>query len=221
MTILRSFVRRSGRITTAQQRALDTLWLRYGLDKSNLLNLAEIFGRKAEIHLEIGFGMGDALVTMAKTHPEHDYLGIDVHRPGIGSLLLKIEAERLSNVRVLEADAVEVLQNYLPPNSLAVVYLFFPDPWPKKRHQKRRLVQSEFIHLLAQRMKAGGHLYLATDWQDYAEQMLQVLEATSDFINGYTKGHFAPRPTERPLTKFEQRGQRLGHNVWDLIYWRR
>jgi tRNA (guanine-N7-)-methyltransferase len=221
MTILRSFVRRSGRITTAQQRALDTLWLRYGLDQKNLLNLAEVFGRQAEIHLEIGFGMGDALVTMAKTHPEHNYLGIDVHRPGIGSLLLKIEAEQLTNVRVLEADAVEVLQNYLPPTSLAVVYLFFPDPWPKKRHQKRRLVQPEFVHLLAQRMKPGGHLNLATDWQDYAEQMLQVLEATSDFVNGYTKGKFAPRPTERPLTKFEQRGQRLGHQVWDLIYWRK
>lgn len=219
MTI-RSFVRRSGRITTAQQRALETLWPRYGLDQSKLLNLTEVFGRKADIHLEIGFGMGDALVTMAKTHPEHDYLGIDVHRPGIGSLLLKIEAEQLTNVRVLEADAVEVLQNCLPPKSLAVVYLFFPDPWPKKRHQKRRLVQPEFVHLLAQRMTTGGHLYLATDWQDYAAQMLQVLEATSDFVNSYTKGKFAPRPTERPLTKFEQRGQRLGHQVWDLIYQR-
>lgn len=218
---IRSFVRRRGRITPAQQRALETLWPHYGIDSGNQLNLEEMFGRNAPKHLEIGFGMGEALIEMAKTHPEQDYLGVDVHWPGIGSLLLKIHAMQLLNIRVLCGDIVEILQHRLPSQSLDVVYLFFPDPWPKKRHHKRRLVQSSFINLLAEKMSLGARLHLATDWQDYAEHMLQVLECASSFTNSLGKGCFAPRPLDRPVTKFEQRGQRLGHGVWDLLYQRR
>ncbi|HEC84573.1 MAG: tRNA (guanosine(46)-N7)-methyltransferase TrmB [Candidatus Parabeggiatoa sp. nov. 2] len=213
----RSFARRGGRITSSQKRALFTLWPRYGVELDKPLNLEELFARPAEKHLEIGFGMGDALVTMAKTHPEHDYLGIDVYNPGIGHLLLQIEAAQLTNVRVIDADVVEVLQDYLPSHSLDAVYLFFPDPWSKKRHHKRRLVQPDFVTLLAKRMKSGAYLHLATDWEDYAQQMLQVLEAAPEFVNR-AGGGFAPRSPERPLTKFEQRGLRLGHGVWDLLY---
>jgi len=220
-TTIRSFVRRSGRITIAQQRALTTLFERYGVENgNNHLDLEVLFGRNAEKHLEIGFGMGDALLEMAATHPERDYLGIDVHRPGIGHVLLQIEKQQLSNVRIICADAVEVLQQRLPSHSLATVYLFFPDPWPKKRHQKRRLIQPAFIELLAKFLKIDGYVYLATDWADYAQQMLQVLEMNPHFVNCAGSGCFAPRPADRPLTKFEQRGQRLGHEVWDLCYQR-
>ena len=220
---IRSFVRRSGRITIAQQRALDTLWPQYGIEPNgaNLIDLINLFGRVAPVHLEIGFGMGDALFDMAKQHPENDYLGIDVHLPGIGSLLLKIAHDQLTNVRLCNADAVTILQNNLSSDSLDTVYIFFPDPWPKHRHHKRRLIQHEFATLLAQRIQPGGHLYLATDWQDYAQQMLQVLDAAPEFVNTAGPGCFAVRPAQRPLTKFEQRGQRLGHQVWDLIYRRR
>lgn len=220
--IIRSFVRRSGRVTLAQQRALNTLWPQYGVTAQTSLDLEELFGRTAAKHLEIGFGMGDTLVNMAKTHPEEDYLGIDVYRPGVGRLLLQLAANQLTNVRVFCADAVEVLQYQLKVSSLDNVYLFFPDPWPRKRHHKRRLVQPQFIELLAQRMKSGGYLYLATDWQDYAQQMLSVLEASPDFINSVAAGEFAPSaaPPERPLTKFEQRGLRLGNKVWNLLYQR-
>jgi len=215
---IRSFVRRAGRMTSAQERALSTLWPRYGVDVESVLDLEALFGRQAEKHLEIGFGSGDALVTMASSHPEHDYLGIDVHRPGTGHLLMEIEAAQLTNVRVICADAVEVLQDGIPSQSLDAVYVFFSDPWHKKRHHKRRLIQPDFLKLLANRMKSGSYLHLATDWQDYAEYQLQVLEADPEFIN-CTSG-FAERPAERPLTKFEQRGLRLGHNVWDLLYQR-
>lgn len=216
----RSFVFRRGRITPSQKRALSECWPHYGVELDKLLNLDELFGREAEKHLEIGFGMGDALVTMAKMHPERDYLGIDVYRPGIGHLLLQIKLAQLTNVRVIWADAAAVLQDYLPPHSLDAVYLFFPDPWPKKRHHKRRLVQPDFVTLLANRMKSGSNLHLATDWEHYAQQMLQVLEAAPEFINRSAKGGFSPRPAERPMTKFEQRGLRLGHSVWDLRYQR-
>jgi len=217
---IRSFVRRGGRITLSQKRALETLWSQNGVESDKLLNLEDLFGRPAEKHLEIGFGMGDALVTMAKAHPEHDYLGIDVYRPGIGHLLMQIESAQLTNVRVVCADAADVLQDSLPSHCLDAVYLFFPDPWHKKRHHKRRLIQPEFINLLAKRMKSGGYLHFATDWEDYAQQILQVLEAAPEFINCVAAGHFSPRPPQRPLTKFEQRGLRLGHGVWDLLYQR-
>jgi tRNA (guanine-N7-)-methyltransferase len=213
---IRSFVRRAGRMTLGQERALSTLWPRYGVEIDSLLNLENLFGRQAEKHLEIGFGKGEALINMASKHPEHDYLGIDVHRPGVGHLLLEIEKAQLTNVRVICADAVELLERYLPSQSLDSVYIFFPDPWHKKRHHKRRLIQPDFITLLANRMKSGGYLHLATDWQAYAEYQLQVLEAAPEFMN-CTDG-FAQRAVERPLTKFEQRGLRLGHRVWDLCY---
>jgi tRNA (guanine-N7-)-methyltransferase len=220
---IRSFVRRNGRITLAQQRAWQTLWPRYGITNQNSsLDLEILFGRTAAKHLEIGFGMGDTLINMAKTHPEHDYLGIEVYRPGVGHLLLQLEAQQLTNVRVCCADAVEVLQYQLTVSSLDSVYVLFPDPWPKKRHHKRRLVQPEFVKLLAQRLKSGGYLYLATDWQDYAEQMLAVLESSPDFINSVATNKFAPSDSlvKRPLTKFEQRGLHLGNQIWNLLYQR-
>ncbi len=218
---IRSFVRRNGRITSSQQRALETLWSRYGIENDNILNLKELFGREAKKHLEIGFGRGDMLLAMAKAHPEYDYLGVEVHRPGIGHLLLQLESAQLTNVRVICADVVEVLQYRLSAACLDKVYLFFPDPWPKKRHHKRRLVQPQLIALLAQRMKTGGYLHLATDWQDYAEDMLQTLETAPSFVNSITGGGFASsRLFDRPVTKFEQRGLRLGHRVWELLYQR-
>jgi tRNA (guanine-N7-)-methyltransferase len=217
---IHSFIRRSGRITAAQQRAWDTLWTRYGVSHEQQLDLDKLFCRSAARHLEIGFGNGEALLTMAKNHAEHDYLGIEVHRAGIGHLLLTLEAAQITNVRIICGDAVEIFQHSLPLASLDVVYLFFPDPWQKKRHHKRRLVQPEFINLLAQRMKSGGRIHLATDWQDYAECMLQVFENSSEFSNCIAKASFAPRAPERLITKFEQRGLRLGHEVWDLCYQR-
>jgi tRNA (guanine-N7-)-methyltransferase len=215
-----SFVRRKGRVSKAQKRALNDLWPYYGIEIDEVLDLEAVFGRPAKKHLEIGFGRGDALIAMAKAHPEYDYIGIDIYRPGIGYLLLQIEATELTNIRIICADAVEILQQYLPPHCLDAVYLFFPDPWQKKRHHKRRLIQAEFLKLLAQRLKSGAIFHLATDWENYAKQMFSELEAASDFINSIPAGGFAPRPQERPLTKFEQRGLRLGHGVWDLVYQR-
>jgi tRNA (guanine-N7-)-methyltransferase len=212
--MIRSFVSRSGRITASQKRAREKLWFQYGinLDKK-VLKLEEIFGRSNPKHLEIGFGMGDALISMAKNNPEHDFLGIDVYNPGIGHLLIELEAAQLTNVKVICADAVEILTHYLPSECLDYVYIFFPDPWPKKRHHKRRLIQTEFLKLLATVMKLDAELYIATDWQNYAEHINEVLEATPLFHGG-----FAARPDIRPLTKFEQRGLKLGHKVWDFKF---
>jgi len=214
---IRSFVCRNGRMTVAQQRAWETLWTRYGVELNEPLDLNQLFGRSAPKHLEIGFGNGEALVTMAKQHPENDYLGIEVHRPGIGHLLMAIEAAELTNVKIICADVMDVLQYRLPAQCLAVVYLFFPDPWRKKRHHKRRLVQTEFLNLLAKKMKPGGYLYIATDWQNYAQHILQLLPTTPYWKNSIENNGFAPRLPERPLTKFEKRGIRLGHEVWDLL----
>ncbi len=213
---IRSFVRRNGRITISQRKAIDKLWPVYGVEITGELNLDTLFGRKAEKHIEIGFGNGDSLIEMAASNPDYDYLGIDVYTSGIGHLLIKIEETQLTNIRIIQADAVEVLTNNLTSSCLDTVYLFFPDPWPKKRHQKRRLIQPNFINLLAQRIKPNGKLHLATDWENYAQHMLSVLEASLEFTNHTNT--FSPRPPERPLTKFEQRGLRLGHKVWDLLY---
>jgi len=216
---VRSFVRREGRMTHAQRRALDELGPRYGLPHDQgVLDLDGAFGRSAPRVLEIGFGMGDALAEMAAAHPEQDYLGVEVHRPGVGSLLLKLDDLGLSNVRVLCADAVQVLKGCLADHALDAVHIFFPDPWPKKRHHKRRLVQPAFVELVRRKLKPGGRLHLATDWEDYAQHMLEVLETTAGLRNAAGPGGFAPRPDYRPLTKFERRGQRLGHGVWDLIF---
>ena len=180
------------------------------------VDLDRIFGRSAPRVLEIGFGMGDTTAEIAAAHPGNDYLGIEVHTPGVGSLLNRIAATGLANVRVIQHDAVEVLDRMIAPDALAGVHVFFPDPWPKKRHHKRRLVQAPLVALLASRIKPGGYLHIATDWEDYASQILEVLSAEPLLAN--TVAGFAPRPAYRPLTKFENRGLRLGHRVWDVIF---
>lgn len=215
---IRSFVRREGRITVAQQRALETLWPRFGITPGTAkLDLDVIFGRRAPRILEIGFGMGDALLACASTHPEIDYLGIEVHRPGIGSVLRKLDELNLNNVRIIDGDALEALRWHLPDASLDAIHVFFPDPWPKKRHHKRRLVQPEFMTLAHAKLKLGGRLHFATDWESYAQHMLEVVNATPQFRNVADTGSFAIACVNRPETKFERRGRALGHGVWDLI----
>ena len=216
---IRSFVRREGRLTKGQQRALSELLPRYGikLDQGRL-DLDVLFGRQAFRVLEIGFGNGASLAQIAACHPENDYLGIEVHRPGVGNLLLQIEKQGLTNIRVSNDDAVEVLEQQIPDDSLDAVYLFFPDPWHKKKHHKRRIVQPSFVQLLSRKLKTGGIFHMATDWEDYAEYMLQVMTAAEGYMNLAGEGNYIKRPEYRPLTKFEQRGQRLGHGVWDLIF---
>ncbi len=219
---IRSFVRRQGRMTPAQQRALDTLWSRFGIDNDSApLDLTQHFGRDTPRVLEIGFGDGESLAAMAAADPESDYLGIEVHRPGVGHLLLRAGQLDLSNLKVFCADAVDVLRQRLPFAGLDRIQIFFPDPWPKQRHHKRRLIQPGLVALLSDKLKPGGRLHLATDWEDYAHHMLTVLDTVTSLDNVAGVGCFTPRPAYRPLTKFEQRGQRLGHNVWDLIFKRR
>lgn len=216
---IRSFVRREGRYTAAQRRAVEALLPRYGVPAGEgLLDLVQLFGRAAPLHLEIGFGNGDALAAMAAAHPESNYLGIEVHRPGVGTLLRRLEAEGLGNVRVAGTDAVQFIGERLPDASLDAVYLFFPDPWPKTRHHKRRIVQPAFVALLRRKLRRGGVFRLATDWGEYAQWMLSVLSAADGFENLAGPGQFAPRPEARPLTRFERRGRRLGHEVWDLVF---
>lgn len=219
---IRSYVLREGRLTTGQQRAFDTLWPLWGVEyQSAPIDLAALFGNDHPVFVEIGFGNGDSLAEMAQRHPGHNFLGIEVHRPGIGHLLLQVEQAGLGNVRVMRHDAVEVLTDMLPAHSLAGVYLLFPDPWHKKRHHKRRILQPGFVALVAGLLRPGGFLHCATDWQDYAVQMLEVLEASPTLVNRAGRGHYLPRPEGRPLTRFERRGQRLGHGVWDLVFERR
>ncbi len=216
---IRSFVRREGRLTKGQQRALEELWPRFGVEFTpQCLDLDALFGRTAPRILEIGFGNGGALAELAQQHPENDYFGIEVHRPGVGNLLIQVEKHHLTNVRVSQHDAVEVLEQQIPDHSLDALYLFFPDPWHKKKHHKRRIVQPAFIEMVQARLKPGGILHMATDWEDYADHMLDVMQQAPGFENTAGEGKFSPRPDYRPLTKFEQRGQKLGHGVWDLIY---
>ncbi|HXS88750.1 MAG TPA: tRNA (guanosine(46)-N7)-methyltransferase TrmB [Steroidobacteraceae bacterium] len=216
---VRSFVLRAGRATAGQQRALTQLWPKYGVEFSpTALDLPTLFGRAAPRMLEIGFGAGEALLEFASAHPEIDCIGVEVHRPGVGRLLLGAEAATLSNLRVICHDAVEVLQHQLPPASIALVHIFFPDPWPKKRHHKRRLIQPAFVELLATVIAPGGTLRLATDWEPYAQHMREVIDASSAFANIAADAGFVARSAERTLTRFERRGQRLGHGVWDLEY---
>lgn len=185
---------------------------------SDQLDFPKLFGREAPVALEIGFGMGEGTISIAKELPQMDFLALDVHPPGVGNLLKRIEEEGLTNIRVMRHDAVEVVEQLIPLMSLSRIHIFFPDPWPKARHHKRRLVQSPFVHLLAQRLKVGGVMHLATDWEEYAQQMLEVL-SSEPLLKNQAQG-YAPRPDYRPLTKFEQRGLRLGHGVWDLLFWR-
>jgi tRNA (guanine-N7-)-methyltransferase len=217
---IRSFVRREGRITPAQTDALERLWPRYGLEPGQL-DPAAVFGRSAPLVVEIGFGSGDHLLSSAANRPEHDFLGIEVHRPGVGRVLQLAEKQELSNLRVLCHDAVEVLRDFLPAGAVDEVTIFFPDPWPKKRHHKRRLVQPEFVKLVAGALRPGGRLRLATDWADYARHMLEVMQAAPDFGNLAPEGGAIPRPADRPLTRFESRGLRLGHEVADFEYRRK
>jgi tRNA (guanine-N7-)-methyltransferase len=216
---IRSFVLREGRLTAAQDRALTELWPAFGIDYSPaLLDLDAIFGRHAERLLEIGFGTGDALAAHAAAHPDIDCIGVEVHRSGVGHLLLRAHAEKLGNIRVICHDAVEVLEHQLPAGSLSAIHVFFPDPWPKKRHHKRRLIQPAFVGRLVRALQEGGELRLATDWQPYAEHMLAVLQGFPDLRNLAGEAHYVERHGERPVTRFERRGQRLGHGVWDLAF---
>lgn len=214
---VKSFVLRAGRMGTGQARALEDLGPQFLIPYTpERLDLATTFGRIAPKILEIGFGMGDSTATIASSLPGTDYLGVEVHTPGVGALLKRIGEGQLSNIRIIQHDAVEVLQHMLDDASLDGIHIFFPDPWPKKRHHKRRLIQPELVALLARKLKAGGYLHLATDWEDYAAQMLEVLSAEPTLVN--SAKDYAPRPDYRPLTKFEKRGLRLGHGVWDLIF---
>jgi tRNA (guanine-N7-)-methyltransferase len=220
---IRSFVTRAGRITEAQQRALEDSWPKYGVefDGTRILDLDALFGRSAPRVVEIGFGNGENLAALATAHPERDYLGIEVHRAGVGRLMLAAETGQLSNVRIACHDAVEVLEHQLPRDSLDEMLILFPDPWHKKRHHKRRLVQPPFIELAVSRLKPGGVLRLATDWEPYAVQMLEVLSANPALENLSPEKGYIEKTTERITTRFEKRGQRLGHGVWDLAFRRR
>ena len=216
---IRSFVVRAGRITVAQERAWTELWPRYGIETgATPLDLAAVFGHEAPRTLEIGFGNGESLVALAAAHQDRDYLGIEVHRPGVGHLLLRAEELGLANVRAICRDAVEVLQQCVAPGTLDEVLLYFPDPWPKKRHHKRRIVQPDFVSLVASRLRPGGTFRMATDWQPYAAHMLEVASSCEALRNESPDGGFVPRPDSRPVTRFERRGHRLGHGVWDLAF---
>ena len=217
---IKSFVRRAGRTTTGQAKALTEWGQRFLVPYAPaLLDVEAVFGRKAPLVLEIGFGMGEATAHIARLRPEDDFLCCEVHEPGVGALLKRIGEQGLTNIRIVQHDAVEVLEHMLAPASLAGVHIFFPDPWHKKRHHKRRLIQPPLVAKLAQRLAPGGYLHCATDWQPYAEQMLQVLSSEPLLQN--TAADYAPKPAYRPLTKFENRGLRLGHGVWDLVFVRR
>lgn len=217
---IRSFVTRAGRVSTGQRRALDDLGPRFVVPYSaGLPDWEGIFGRSAPRVLEIGFGMGGTTAEIAGTRPADDFLGVEVHEPGVGALLKLIGEQSLTNIRIIQHDAVEVLEHMIAPDSLDGVHIYFPDPWHKARHHKRRLIQPKFVALLVSRLKPGGYIHLATDWQNYAEQMLEVLSAQPALQN--TADGYAPRPDYRPVTKFERRGIRLGHGVWDLVFTRR
>jgi len=215
---IRSFVMRSGHITQSQRTTRERLLPMWGLTfRKEPIDLQEVFGRTGPIVLEIGFGMGETTASIARQHPEWNILAADVYRPGVGALLAKIDQEQLTNIRIVEWDAVEVLEHMLASNSLDAVHIYFPDPWPKKRHHKRRLIQAPFIELLVSRLRSGGVIHLATDWPEYADQMLAVCSDQPQLRNQFLTG-FAPRPTWRPQTKFEARGLRLGHPVADLLF---
>lgn len=216
---IKSFVMRAGRMTEAQQRGIEQGWPQFGLSlEQGRLDLDQLFGRSAPRSLEIGFGMGQSLLEMAEKAPEQDFIGIEVHRPGVGSLLNGVLKAGISNLRVYDCDAIEVLDKAIPDANLDRLMLFFPDPWHKKKHHKRRIVQPAFADKVRQKLKIGGIFHMATDWQAYAEHMLEVMNAAPGYRNLSADGSWVPRPEERPMTKFERRGERLGHGVWDLKF---
>lgn len=218
---IRSYVLRTGRMTPGQERAFEENWGRWGLEHAaGALDFDTVFGRPGPRVLEIGFGMGASLVAMASADSGSNFIGIEVHKPGVGRLLHSMVDEGIDNIRVYCHDAVEVLRDCIADESLDTVQIFFPDPWHKKRHHKRRLIQPEFVAQLVRKLKPGGILHLATDWENYAEQMMEVLSAAEGISNTCAGGEYAPRPEHRPLTKFELRGERLGHGVWDLVFTR-
>ena len=215
---IRSFVLRDGRMTAAQKDALETSWPVHGIDFSKEpLDLDKIFARRAPRILEIGTGMGDATAQIAKSNKENDYLAVEVHRPGIGSLMRQIEENKLSNIRLMSYDIVEILKYQLPENTIDCVYIFFPDPWPKKKHHKRRLISSSLLSLIKPVLKTHGRLFIATDWENYAEQIIDVIEHQVDVINLAGNNKYSPRPRWRPMTKFEKRGLNKGHQVFDFV----
>lgn len=216
---IRSFVKREGRLTKGQAAAVERQWPVMGLEhQKSAIDFTQSFGRKVPLVLEIGFGMGHSLVEMAKNDPESDYIGIEVHGPGIGACLMEAEAQNVTNLRVIQHDAVEILEDCVADGSLSKVQIFFPDPWHKKRHHKRRLIRPDFVQLLQQKLMDGGILHLATDWENYAEHMLEVMHAEKGWENLSPTNDYIPRPDSRPLTKFEKRGHRLGHGVWDMQF---
>ncbi len=216
---IKSFIKREGRLTPGQQRALETLWPEFGIEFSEQkLDLQKIFNRDAETILEIGFGNGNSLLEMAKADSERNYIGIEVHRPGVGHLLQLIEQSEIKNCRIICYDAVDVINHQIADNSLHKVQLFFPDPWHKKKHHKRRIVQDDFVNTLAQKIKSDGVFHLATDWEHYAEHMIKVMNRNAHFTNLSADNTFVPKPDYRPTTKFENRGKKLGHGVWDMLY---
>ncbi|MDY4314531.1 tRNA (guanosine(46)-N7)-methyltransferase TrmB [Pectobacterium actinidiae] len=219
MRRIRSFVRRQGRLTNGQQLALDNYWPVMGVEyQTEQVDFNALFGRDAPVVLEIGFGMGASLVTMAAQHPEQNFLGIEVHLPGVGACLASAQEAGISNLRVMCHDAVDVLMNMIPDGSLSMVQLFFPDPWHKARHNKRRIVQVPFVQLVQSKLKVGGVFHMATDWEPYAQHMLEVMTSVTEYRNLSDNNEYVERPEFRPLTKFEARGQRLGHGVWDLMF---
>lgn len=217
---IKSYVVRAGRITAAQTRALTELGPKYlvAVEEGKYLNPTELFGREAPLVVEIGFGMGKSFTQMAQADPNSNYLGIEVHPPGVGSALMLTEELGLKNVRIIQYDAFEIFKHHLPENSIDILQIFFPDPWPKKRHFKRRLINDEFIAMVTALIKHGGQVRLATDWEEYAMQMLEVMTRAEGFTNTASDGRFIERPAWRPLTKFELRGERLGHGVCDLVF---
>jgi tRNA (guanine-N7-)-methyltransferase len=216
---IRSFVLRTGRKTPSQERAYEQLWPQYGLTIADgMLDFHTLFGRNGDVVIEIGFGMGDSLVEMALAAPEQDFIGIEVHTPGVGRIMNLIEEHQLKNLRVYTEDAVQVLEQCVPDESLAKVQIFFPDPWHKKKHNKRRIVQPEFIQKLRKKLKPGGIIHLATDWEDYALHMMEVMSVAEGLVNQAGASAYSAKPAFRPVTKFERRGQKLGHGVWDLLF---
>ncbi len=214
---IRSFVKREGKLTKGQQNAIDQAWSKFGVDlDESPLDLSALFGRDAPVVLEIGFGNGVSLAEMAADSQEYNFFGIEVHKPGVGSLLVQVRQQELQNVRVSGDDAVQVLEKQIPDESLDRVQIFFPDPWHKKRHHKRRLIQAPFVETLVRKLKNNGKIHVATDWENYAEHILEVLSDCQSLRN--TANGYAPKPDYRPGTKYEARGVRLGHGVWDLVF---